>query len=136
MDTFGAGSQGPQPGRDYPPPGQADGGGGALRLSLDGKDLTVHPGQAARVGRSPDNDLVAEAPTVSRHHAVLRQGGAGWEVANGGSAPTFLNGQQVTRLAVDRPLALVLGSTDGPVLRAEPSRTPEAARDAGAAGDK
>src|SRR3984885_268510 len=125
MDTFGAGSQGPQPGRDYPPSAQADAGGGGLRLSLDGKDLTVHPGQAARVGRSPDNDLVTEAPTVSRHHAVLRQGSAGWEFANVGSAPTFLNGQQVTRLAVDRPLALVLGSTDGPVLRAEPPRTRE-----------
>ena len=135
MDTFGAGSQGPQPGRDYPPPpAQADAGGGALRLSLDGKDLTVHPGQAARVGRSPDNDLVAEAPTVSRHHAVLRQGSAGWEFANVGSAPTFLNGQQVTRLAVDRPLALVLGSTDGPVLRAEPPRTREAPGYAGATG--
>ena len=124
METFGAGSQGPQPGRDYPPPAQADAGGGELRLSLDGKDLTVRPGQAARVGRSPDNDLVTEAPTVSRHHAVLRHGGAGWEFENVGSAPTFLNGQQVTRLAVDSPLALVLGSADGPVLRAEaPART-------------
>ena len=119
MDTFGAGAQGPQPGRDYPPPAQADAGGGELRLSLDGKDLTVRPGQAARVGRSPDNDLVTEAPTVSRHHAVLRHGSAGWEFENVGSAPTFLNGQQVTRLAVDSPLALVLGSADGPVLRAE-----------------
>jgi RsiW-degrading membrane proteinase PrsW (M82 family) len=126
METFGAGSQGPQPGRDYPPPAQADAGGGELRLSLDGKDLTVRPGQAARVGRSPDNDLVTEAPTVSRHHAVLRHGSAGWEFENAGSAPTFLNGQQVTRLAVDSPLALVLGSADGPVLRAEAPAMPPA----------
>src|SRR3984885_1437902 len=122
MDTLGAGSQGPQPGRGYPPPAQADAGGAELRLSLDGKDLTVRPGEAARVGRSPDNDLVTEAPTVSRHHAVLRQGSTGWEFANVGSAPTFLNGQPVSWLAVDRPLALVLGSADGPVLRAEPPR--------------
>ena len=135
METFGAGSQGPQPGRDYPPPAQADAGGGELRLSLDGKDLTVRPGQAVRVGRSPDNDLVTEAPTVSRHHAVLRYGGAGWEFENVGSAPTFLNGQQVTRLTVDSPLALVLGSADGPVLRAEaPARTRGTPGYAGAAG--
>jgi RsiW-degrading membrane proteinase PrsW (M82 family) len=134
MDTFGAGAQGPQPGRGYPPPTQSDEGGAELRLSLDGKDLTVRPGQAARVGRSPDNDLVTEAPTVSRHHAVLRQGNVGWEFENVGSAPTFLNGQQVTRLAVDRPLALVLGSADGPVLRAEPPRTRGTAEYAGAAG--
>lgn len=137
MDTFGAGPQGPQPGRDYPPPAQSDAGGAELRLSLDGKDLTVRPGQAARVGRSPDNDLVTEAPTVSRHHAVLRQGNDGWEFENVGSAPTFLNGREVTRLAVDRPLALVLGSADGPVLRAETPRTretPEYARAAGPPG--
>ncbi|HEX3513690.1 MAG TPA: PrsW family glutamic-type intramembrane protease [Trebonia sp.] len=133
MDTFGAGSQGPQPGRDYPPPTQSDAGGAELRLSLDGKDLTAR-GQAVRVGRSPDNDLVTEAPTVSRHHAVLRQGTAGWEFENVGSAPTFLNGREVTRLAVDRPLALVLGSVDGPVLRAEPPRTRETPESAGAAG--
>jgi RsiW-degrading membrane proteinase PrsW (M82 family) len=125
MDTYGADPQGPQPGRDYPPRAQVEAGGGELRLSLDGRDLTVLPGEAARVGRSPDNDLVTEVPTVSRHHAVLHQGGTGWEFANVGSAPTFLNGQQVTRLAVDRPLALVLGSTDGPVLRAEPPRPRE-----------
>src|ERR1700749_4550355 len=118
MDTFGAGPQGPQPGRDYPPPAQADAGGGALLLSLDGKDLTLHPGQAARVGRSPDNDLVTEAPTVSRHHAVLRQGSAGWEFANVGSAPTFLNGQQVTRLAGARPPAPGLRAPERAVRRA------------------
>ena len=135
MDTFGAGSRGPQPGREYPPQAQADAGGAALRLSLDGKDLTVRPGGAARVGRSPDNDLVTEAPTVSRHHAVLRQGSAGWEFANVGSAPTFLNGQPVSWLAVDRPLALVLGSADGPVLRAEPPARSGGRRGyAGAAG--
>jgi protease PrsW len=134
MDTFGAGTQGPQPGRDYPPPTRSDAVGAELRLSLDGKDLTLRPGQAARVGRSPDNDLVTEAPTVSRHHAVLRQGNAGWEFENVGSAPTFLNGQQVTRLAVDRPLALVLGSADGPVLRAEPPPTRKTPVYAGTAG--
>jgi RsiW-degrading membrane proteinase PrsW (M82 family) len=121
MDTFDAGARGPQQARNYPPPGQPDAGGGELRLSLDGRDLAVQPGQALRVGRSPDNDLVTEAPTVSRYHAVLRYGAAGWEFDNVGSAPTFLNGQQVTRLLVDRPLALVLGSEDGPVLRAEPT---------------
>ena len=127
MDTFGAGAQGPQPGRDYPPPAQAEAGGAELRLSLDGKDLTVRPGEAARVGRSPDNDLVTEAPTVSRHHAVLRQGNAGWEFENVGSSSTLLNGQQVTRVTVDRPLDLVLGSADGPVLRVEPLAAAEAA---------
>ena len=46
---------------------------------------------------------------------------SGWEFENAGSAPTFLNGQQVTRVTVDRPLDLVLGSADGPVLHVEPA---------------
>ena len=107
MNTFGAG-----------PPAQ-----GELRLSLDGREVTAGPGQAVRVGRSPDNDLVTDAPTVSRHHAAFQLGGAGWEFSSTGSAPTFLDGQQVSRVVVDRPLSLVLGSADGPVLRAEPAGT-------------
>jgi len=111
-------------GQGFPPPAtRADLAGGDLRLilSLDGKDLTVAPGQTVRIGRSPDNDLVTNAPTVSRQHAVLSWGAEGWEFGNTGSAPTFHNGRRVTRLIVDRPLDLVLGSADGPVLRLAPS---------------
>ncbi len=93
---------------------------GELRVSLEGRDITIRPGQTVRIGRAPDSDLVVTAPTVSRQHAVLRWGGR-WEFENAGSAPTFLNGQQVTRVIVDRPLRLALGSADGPVLHAEPA---------------
>ena len=46
---------------------------------------------------------------MSRQHGVLRWGATGWEFENAGSAPTFVGGQQVTRVLVDRPLALALG---------------------------
>jgi RsiW-degrading membrane proteinase PrsW (M82 family) len=110
------------PEQAFPQPTRADLPGGDLRLtlSLDGKDLTVGPGQVVRVGRSPDNDLVANAPTVSRQHGVLSWGAEGWEFGNSGSAATFHNGRRVTRMVVDRPLDLVLGSLDGPVLRLAP----------------
>ena len=94
--------------------------GGTLRLSFEGRELAVQPGQTVRIGRNPDNELVTDVPTVSRQHAVLHRGPGGWEFENTGSAPTYVNGQQVTRVTVDRPLSLVLGSADGPVLRAEP----------------
>jgi RsiW-degrading membrane proteinase PrsW (M82 family) len=123
-----------QAGWNYGTPIQAEAPGGGLRLSFEGKDVTVNPGQAARIGRSPDNDLVTEVPTVSRQHAVLRLGTAGWEFENVGSAPTFLNGQQVTRVIVDRPLALTLGAGDGPVLRVEPLAAAPPAPAAWAAG--
>ena len=80
----------------------------------------MRPGETARIGRSPDNDLVTDVPFVSRQHAVLRWGPGGWEFENVGSSSTLLNGEQVTRLTVDRPLDLILGSADGPVLRVEP----------------
>ena len=98
-----------------------------VRLSLGGKDFTVRPGETARIGRSPDNDLVTDVPFVSRQHAVLQWGPGGWEFENVGSSSTLLNGEQVTRVTVDRPLDLILGSADGPVLRVEPLAAAEAA---------
>ena len=94
--------------------------GGEVRLSFGGKDVTVRPGETARIGRSPDNDVVTDVPFVSRQHAVLRWGAAGWELENVGSSSTLLNGEQVARVTVDRPLDLALGSADGPVLHVEP----------------
>jgi RsiW-degrading membrane proteinase PrsW (M82 family) len=95
-------------------------------MSLEGKDFIVRAGQEARIGRSPDNDLVADNPSVSRRHAVLHGTPEGWLFENTGSAPTFLNGQQVTRVTVDRALDLALGSTTGPVLHIALSTQPGA----------
>ena len=100
-----------------------------VRLSLGGQSKTVAPGQEARVGRAPENDIVVSDPTVSRQHAVLRSGADGWELVNVGSAPSFLDGHQVTRVPVDKAQQVTLGSADGPVLRAEP--VPAAAQPAG-----
>jgi RsiW-degrading membrane proteinase PrsW (M82 family) len=104
--------------------------GGELRVSLEGRDITIRPGQTVRIGRAAHNDLVTNAPTVSREHAVLRWSGGGWEFENVGSAPTFRNGQQVTRVTVDRPLDLTIGSSEGPTVHIEPS--PPVAPPAGA----
>jgi len=112
---------GPSAGWNAQPAGPGGAGGAELRAWLEGREVTVHPGQEVRIGRSPGNDLITAAPTVSRQHAVLRWGPGGWELENTGSAPTFLNGQQVTRVLLDRPLILALGSVDGPALRAEPA---------------
>lgn len=106
------------------PAAPADAAGGEARLSLGGKEVTVRPGQTARIGRSPDNDLVTDVPFVSRQHGVLRWGAGRWVFENVGSSSTLLNGEQVTRVSVDQPLDLVLGSADGPVLHVEPPAAP------------
>lgn len=99
---------------------QAGAPGCEVRLSLAGRDVIVRAGQQARIGRSPDNDLVAVEPSVSRQHGVLHETPLGWVFENTGSARTFLNGRQVTRVAVERPLDVTLGSVDGPVLHIAP----------------
>jgi len=92
-----------------------------LQLSLGEQSYIVMVGQEARIGRSPDNDIVVNDPTVSRQHAVIRRGLSGWEYVKVGSAPTFSAGQQVDQVAVSQPVELALGSPDGPLLRLTPA---------------
>jgi len=94
--------------------------GPELQLSLGGQSHTVRAGQEARIGRAPDNDVVVNDPTVSRHHAVVRQGPSGWEYVKAGSAPTFAGGGEISQATVDQPVELALGSPDGPLLRLAP----------------
>jgi pSer/pThr/pTyr-binding forkhead associated (FHA) protein len=49
------------------------------------------------VGRAPESDIFLDDVTVSRHHAELRHGAAGWSVRDVGS----LNGTYVNRVRVD-----------------------------------
>src|SRR5215470_1453770 len=56
------------------PGGGTDGGtdgGTEVRVSLGGQSFNVRPGQEARIGRAPDNDIDVNDPTVSRQHAVI-----------------------------------------------------------------
>jgi RsiW-degrading membrane proteinase PrsW (M82 family) len=90
-------------------------------VSLGEHSHAIRDGQEARIGRAPDNDIVVNDPTVSRQHALIRQGPSGWEYVKAGSAPTYLGGQLVTQVTVNQPLELALGSPDGPVLRLAPA---------------
>jgi serine/threonine protein kinase, bacterial len=62
------------------------------------------PPAAITIGRSPDNQIVIDRPSISRHHATisfrsLRQGGGYWEISNHGA-----NGTSVNDLSIDRVL--------------------------------
>ncbi len=74
----------------------------------DGREekTTLPPAGAAplRIGRATDNDVVLSDPRASRYHAQVRQGEAGLEIMDVGSANgTFVGGQRI-EANVWRPL--------------------------------
>jgi serine/threonine protein kinase, bacterial len=61
------------------------------------------PPAPIQIGRSPDNQIVIDRPSISRLHATisytsLRQGGGYWEISNYGA-----NGTLVNDLSIDSP---------------------------------
>jgi RsiW-degrading membrane proteinase PrsW (M82 family) len=91
-----------------------------LQVSHEGQRYTFAPGTTVRIGRSSDNDVVISDPTVSRQHAQLVWGPAGWVFQGQGRAGTFLHGSAVSRLLLREPVELSLASPQGPLLRLEP----------------
>jgi len=91
-----------------------------LHVSYEGRRYAFAPGTTVRIGRSPDNDVVISDPTVSRQHAQLVWGPAGWVFQGAGRAGTFVRGSAVSRLLLREAVELSLASPQGPVLRIEP----------------
>jgi RsiW-degrading membrane proteinase PrsW (M82 family) len=90
-----------------------------LQVTYDGRSYTFQPGQTVLIGRLSDNSIVVSDPTVSRRHAQLTWGPAGWLFENLGQARAFQQGQEVRQVIVRRPVELSLASPQGPVLRLE-----------------
>src|ERR1700689_2798896 len=88
-----------------------------LHVTSDGRLYSFAPGSIVKVGRSSDNDIVVNAPTVSRRHAQVSWEAGGWVWQNAGQAPTFLSGQPVARFGVGPLVDVCLAAPQGPVLR-------------------
>jgi protease PrsW len=91
-----------------------------LQVTIDGRTYTFQPGQTVLIGRLSDNSIVVSDPTVSRRHAQLTWGPAGWLFENLGQARSFQHGQEVKQVLVRKPIELALASPQGPVVRLEP----------------
>ncbi len=89
----------------------------ALQVSFNGQNFTFPPGTIVRIGRSSENDIVVNEPTVSRRHAQIAWEASGWVWQNSGQAPTFLAGQPVAQFAVGQQVDVNLASPQGPALR-------------------
>jgi hypothetical protein len=73
-------------------------------LAVAGRRLLVPP-SGATIGRSRDCDIVLDDTGISRRHAELRPGGAGWEIQDLGST----NGVLVNGRAIRGPQPLEPG---------------------------
>ncbi len=88
-----------------------------LQVTFNGQNFTFAPGATVRIGRSSDNDIVVNDPTVSRRHAQIGWEASGWVWQNAGQAPTFLAGQPVAQFAVGQQVDVNLAAPQGPSLR-------------------
>ena len=84
--------------------------GGRLVARLNGRHYQFDEQPEVTVGRDPAADVLSVNPVVSRHHAVLRPEGAGWVLEDRGSrGGTFLDGERVTRVPIERLTTIRLG---------------------------
>ncbi len=112
-------------------------GSGTVRVEVAGQTRTLPAGARLTLGRESDNDLVVDADSVSRHHAVIEQVGGVWTARDlGSTAGTWLgedriaaqplSGHQVFRLG-DRargvPLVVHAPVAADPGSRTRPRRT-------------
>ncbi len=63
------------------------------------------PPTTIRIGRSPDNEVVVDRPSISRLHATivyhnLPQGGGYWQIVNQGANGTFINNLSIERVLI------------------------------------
>ena len=95
--------------------------------------LVVHVGPATTplprgewvIGRAPEADVRIDDDRVSRRHAVVRYGGSGWELVDGGSLNgIWLAGRQVQRISVPPGgITVLVGGKDGVPVRLVPDRS-------------
>ena len=87
-------------------------------LDLDGEHTFSIQGDAATIGRSPDQDLVLKEAFVSRRHALItRQNGSFELVDQSSSHGTFLNGKRVERAKLKSGDTLQFGSINAACFR-------------------
>lgn len=85
-----------------------------LQILPAGSERYFDGSRPVTIGRDSAADIVVLDAAASRQHAVLRLEGSGWVYEDRDSSNgTFLDGHRVTRLPVDRPMILALGSEDG-----------------------
>jgi len=85
-----------------------------LQILPAGSERFFDGSRPITIGRDSAADVVVLDAATSRQHAVLHLEGSGWVFEDRSSSNgSFLDGQRISRLPVDRPMILGLGSEDG-----------------------
>ena len=85
-----------------------------LQILPAGSERYFDGSRPVTIGRDTAADVVVLDAATSRQHAVLRREKAGWVFEDRDSSNgSFLDGQRVARLPVDRPMIVALGAEDG-----------------------
>lgn len=88
-------------------------GNDAITVRLGGASRTATSGQRITIGREEDNDLVAPAATVSRHHLRIEQRDGVWRLADlGSTSGTWHHGTRVQEAELRGVQEFVLGDLD------------------------
>ncbi|MFV1500453.1 FHA domain-containing protein, partial [Mycobacterium kansasii] len=99
-----------------------------LEVRAGGRVWHATPNRVWTIGRSAEADVRLDNPRVSRDHAVLQPGPGGWVLVNHSSNGMFVEGARVERVAVARPVSVMLGSaSSGELVQLAPGGRPEAA---------
>ncbi len=97
---------------------------GPMQLTVVGKEPLAFPlnKPICLIGRDPDNDLVLNSPTVSRHHARIFLSQEGWRIRDLQSRNgLFANGVKHEEVLLAPGDVIKLGDV---ALRLEPSPDP------------
>ena len=84
-----------------------------VELSAGGHRWSVRPGESLTIGREPSCTVTIEHPRISRRHAILTSTSHGWLLTDVSRNGIFVDGQQVSRVAVHRTIEVMLGGRDG-----------------------
>ncbi|KUI45906.1 hypothetical protein AU198_18075 [Mycobacterium sp. GA-1199] len=101
----------------------------SLVITVAGSDYTAHPGDGVvTIGRELPAQIRVSEPGISRTHVRIEPAGDHWNLVDCGSRNgTYVGGQRVDSVVLDREVSAYLGNPEGILVRVSPRpRTPAA----------
>src|SRR6476659_7938640 len=79
--------------------------------SASGKTTSFDEQRVLRIGRSSENDIVLDSPSVSRRHGELRPTPTGWDLVDiGSTGGTWVDNQRVSHVSLGATTTVRFGT--------------------------